>query len=45
MNSGPYYLTIGDLNRDGHLDIISANNGSNNVGVIERRRRYLGTAT
>ena len=34
MNSGPYYLTIGDFNRDGHLDIISANNGSNNVGVM-----------
>ena len=34
MNGGPYYLTIGDFNRDGHLDIISANDGSNNVGVL-----------
>jgi hypothetical protein len=34
MNSGPYYLTIGDFNRDGHPDIISANNGSNNVGIL-----------
>ena len=34
MNGGPYYLTIGDFNRDGHLDIISANDGNNNVGVL-----------
>jgi FG-GAP-like repeat/Bacterial Ig-like domain (group 3) len=34
MNGGPYYLTIGDFDRDGHLDIISANDGSNNVGVL-----------
>jgi FG-GAP-like repeat len=34
MNSGPYYLTIGDFDRDGNPDIISANNGSNNVGVL-----------
>jgi hypothetical protein len=38
MNSGPYYLTIGDFNRDGNQDIISAN-GSTSVGVL------LGTAT
>ena len=38
MNSGPYYLTIGDFNRDGNPDIISAN-GSTSVGVL------LGTAT
>lgn len=37
MNSGPYYLTIGDFNRDGNQDIISAN-GSTSVGVL------LGTA-
>jgi FG-GAP-like repeat/Bacterial Ig-like domain (group 3) len=36
MNSGPYYLTIGDFNRDGNPDIISAN--GNNVGIL------LGTA-
>ncbi len=38
-NTGPYYLTIGDFNRDGKLDIISANNGNNTVGVL------LGTGT
>ncbi len=38
MNAGPYYLTIGDFNRDGNPDIISAN-GSTSVGVL------LGTAT
>ena len=38
MNSGPYYLTVGDFNRDGNPDIISAN-GSTSVGVL------LGTAT
>ena len=36
---GPYYLTIGDFNRDGKLDIISANNGNATVGVL------LGTGT
>ena len=39
MNTGPYYLTIGDFNRDGKLDIMSANNGNNTVGVL------LGTGT
>jgi hypothetical protein len=34
MAGGPYYLTIGDFNRDGHPDIISANDGSNNMGVL-----------
>jgi FG-GAP-like repeat/Bacterial Ig-like domain (group 3) len=34
MNSGPYYLTIGDFNRDGKADIISANNGNATVGVM-----------
>jgi sugar lactone lactonase YvrE len=34
MSSGPYYLTLGDFNRDGHLDIISANDTSTNVGVM-----------
>ena len=34
MNSGPYYLTIGDFDRDGKLDIISANNGNATVGVL-----------
>jgi hypothetical protein len=36
---GPYYLTIGDFNRDGKLDIISANNGNATVGIM------LGTGT
>jgi hypothetical protein len=35
----PYYLTLGDFNRDGKLDIISANNGNSTVGVL------LGTGT
>ena len=34
MNSGPYYLTIGDFNRDGKTDIISANNGNTTVGLL-----------
>lgn len=34
MNSGPYYLTIGDFNRDGITDIISANNGNTTVGLM-----------
>jgi Bacterial Ig-like domain (group 3)/FG-GAP-like repeat len=38
-NAGPYYLTIADFNRDGFLDILSANNGNNTVGVL------LGTGT
>ncbi len=37
--TGPYYLTIADFNRDGHPDIISANNGNATVGIL------LGTAT
>jgi hypothetical protein len=36
---GPYYLTIGDFDRNGKLDIISANNGNATVGVL------LGTGT
>ncbi len=39
LTAGPYYLTIGDFNRDGNLDIISANNGNATVGVL------LGTGT
>jgi len=34
MTSGPYYLTIGDFNRDGKTDIISANNGNTTVGLL-----------
>jgi hypothetical protein len=34
MNSGPYYLTIGDFDRDGKTDIISANNGNTTVGLL-----------
>ncbi|HET6218438.1 MAG TPA: FG-GAP-like repeat-containing protein [Acidobacteriaceae bacterium] len=35
MAGGPYYLTIGDFDRDGHPDIISANDtSSNSVGVL-----------
>jgi hypothetical protein len=32
MTGGPYYLTIGDFNRDGNPDIISAN--GNSVGIL-----------
>ncbi len=32
--SGPYYLTLGDFNRDGNLDVISANNGNAMVDVF-----------
>ena len=39
VNAGPYYLTVGDFNRDGKLDLISANDGNNSVGVL------LGTGT
>jgi hypothetical protein len=28
MSNGPYYLAIGDFNRDGKLDIIAANSGA-----------------
>jgi hypothetical protein len=34
MRGNPYYLTIGDFNRDGHLDIISANANGSTVGVL-----------
>jgi FG-GAP-like repeat/Bacterial Ig-like domain (group 3) len=43
MNSAPYYLTIGDFNRDGSPDIISANNGGNNVGVLLNASNGNGT--
>ena len=41
MNSGPYYLTIGDFNRDGNTDIISANNGNTTVGCCSATARAL----
>jgi hypothetical protein len=34
MTGGPYYLTIGDFNRDGKLDILSANDSNSTVGVM-----------
>jgi hypothetical protein len=43
MAGGPYYLTIGDFNRDGSPDIISANDGSNNVGVLLNANNGNGT--
>ena len=43
MNSGPYYLTIADFNRDGSPDIISANDGGNNVGVLLNQNNGKGT--
>ena len=32
--SSPYMLTIVDLNKDNHLDIIVANNNANNIGIF-----------
>jgi len=34
VNSGPYYLTIGDFNRDGKTDIISANDNNSTVALL-----------
>jgi hypothetical protein len=34
MRANPYYLTVGDFNRDGKLDIISANADNATVGVL-----------
>ena len=41
ITPGPYYLTIGDFNRDGKLDLIASTNGTGatSVGVL------LGTGT
>jgi len=43
MTGGPYYLTVGDFNRDGSPDIISANDASNNVGVLLNAANGNGT--
>jgi hypothetical protein len=43
MTGGPYYLTTGDFNRDGSPDIISANDGSTNVGVLLNANNGNGT--
>jgi hypothetical protein len=32
--SSPYSVAVGDFNGDGHLDIVTANSGSNNVSVL-----------
>ncbi|CAM4908496.1 unnamed protein product [Rotaria socialis] len=34
MNSHPYSIAIGNLNNDTQLDIVVANSGTNNVGVL-----------
>ncbi len=34
MKGNPYYLTVGDFDRDGHLDILSANANNSTVGVL-----------
>ncbi|CAF3884838.1 unnamed protein product [Rotaria sp. Silwood1] len=34
IGSTPYALTVGDINKDGRLDVIVANMGTNNVGVF-----------
>ena len=32
--SGPFGIAVGDLNNDGHLDIVTANSGTDNVGIL-----------
>jgi hypothetical protein len=34
IGSAPWFVAVGDLNNDNHLDIVSANYGTNNVGVF-----------
>lgn len=34
MTGGPYYLMIGDFNRDGKLDVLSGNDSNSTVGVM-----------
>jgi hypothetical protein len=43
MGGSPYYLTVGDFNRDGSPDIISANGAGNNVGVLLNSANGNGT--
>jgi hypothetical protein len=31
---GPQWLTVGDLNGDGHLDIVASDPGDNTVSVL-----------
>ena len=34
VGSGPYGVAVGDVNNDGHPDIVSANYGSHTIGVL-----------
>ena len=33
-NSAPYGICSGDFNHDGHIDLVTANNSSNNLSII-----------
>ena len=39
-NSAPYSVAVADVNSDNKPDIVVANNGSNNVGVLLQRRQW-----
>jgi FG-GAP-like repeat len=34
VGSGPFSLTAGDFNHDGHLDLVAANSGSHDVSIL-----------
>jgi hypothetical protein len=34
VGSGPQYITTGDINNDGNVDLVAANSGSNTVSVV-----------
>jgi hypothetical protein len=34
VGRGPYFLTLGDFNRDGNLDLVAANFYSDNVAIL-----------
>ena len=33
-DSRPYHVAVGDFNRDGHLDMVVANSGTDSVGIL-----------
>jgi hypothetical protein len=34
LGSDPYYVDVGDFNNDGHMDIVTANYGTNNIVIF-----------